>query len=195
MNKKTIIYDTAVSLFASQGYESTTTLQVAREVGVTEPAVFYHFKNKNTLFSTILEKALKIYLNRLEMVALSNRSAFECLEELIKVHFSIVIEEPEYARILLRTCPAKLEDPDSTCTKIYHQVRSALRDAIRVILENGMVSGEFIKVDVGATSNLLIAMINGLMSQQIAALENLEGVEAATIAFCRNALLKHDVAE
>jgi AcrR family transcriptional regulator len=191
VNKKTIIYDTAVSLFASQGYESTTTLQVAREVGITEPAVFYHFKNKNTLFSIVLEKALNIYLNRIEKVTLSDRSAFDCLSDLIKVHFSIVVEEPEYVRILLRACPAKLEDPDSACTKVYRQVRSALRNVIRAILENGMTSAEFIVVDVIATSNLIIAMINGLMSQQIAALDNLEGVEAATIAFCRNALLKH----
>ena len=191
MNKKTIIYDTAVSLFASQGYESTTTLQVAREVGITEPAVFYHFKNKNTLFSIILEKALNIYLNRIEKLVLSDRSAFDCLVDLIKVHFMIVAEEPEYARILLRAFPAKLEDPDNTCTKIYRQVRSALRDAIKVILEAGMTSGEFTDVDVEATSNLIIAMINGLMSLKIAALDNLEGVETATIEFCRNALLKH----
>jgi AcrR family transcriptional regulator len=29
---------------------------------VTEPAVFYHFKSKGALFSTILEKAKKNYL-------------------------------------------------------------------------------------------------------------------------------------
>jgi predicted transcriptional regulator len=44
---KPAIVVTATRLFAAQGYEATTTLQIAREVGVTEPAVFYYFKNKN----------------------------------------------------------------------------------------------------------------------------------------------------
>ena len=130
-------------------------------------------------------------MSKIEEVALSDRNAFDCLVDLIKVHFSIVVEEPEYVRILLRACPAKLEDPDSACTKVYRQVRSALRHSIRMIIETGMASGEFINVEVEATSNLIIAMINGLMNQQIAALDNLDGVEEATLAFCRNALLKH----
>jgi len=36
---------------------------------------------------------------------------------------------------------------------------------------------------------MFIAMINGLMRQQIAAMVKFEGVEAATIEFCRNALV------
>ena len=57
MSKKSTIFKTAVRLFATQGYEATTTLQIAKEVGVTEPAVFYHFRSKNSFFSTVLESA------------------------------------------------------------------------------------------------------------------------------------------
>ena len=92
-------------------------------------------------------------------------------------------------RILLRTCPARLEDPDDTCTRIYRQARSTLKALISGVLEKGIRLDEFRGVDVDATSNMLIAMLNGLMRQQIAEMDTFKGVEAATIGFCRNALI------
>lgn len=119
----------------------------------------------------------------------SAASAFERLEALIRVHFAVVAEEPEFMRILLRTCPARLEDPDSTCIAVYRNARKRLKGRIKIILEEGTAAGEFNPVEIDATANLLIAMLNGLMRQQVAGLDALEGVEAATIVFCRNALV------
>lgn len=179
----------AVRLFAEQGFEATTTLQVAREVGVTEPTVFYHYKNKCNFFSTILEDASQYYFGRLDTIDLSGCIAFECIAAIIRLHFSVVVDEPEYMRILLRTCPARLEDQSHTCTKIYRKARSMLKELIRSALEKGIRTGEFPAVEIDPTSNMLIAMLHGLMHQQIAAMDKLEGVESATIEFCRNALV------
>jgi AcrR family transcriptional regulator len=190
VNRKASIFNTAVRLFAAQGYEATTTLQIAKEVGVTEPAVFYHFQSKNAFFSTVLEAAAKTYLERIDALALDGQTAFESLGERIRIHFAVVAEEPEFMRILLRTCPARLENPESTCSKIYREAKSKLQTILRSILKNGIESGEFVQVDVAATSDLLIAMFNGLMRQQIAGMDGLDAVERGTVAFCRNALLK-----
>ena len=189
MSKKASIFKTAIRLFAAQGYEATTTLQIAREVGVTEPAVFYHFKSKNAFFSTVLEAAAKAYLNRIESLTLDNRTAFESLEALIRIHFSIVVKESEFMRILLRTCPARLEGPESTCAEVYREARSKLKSKLGKILDRGMASGEFVPVDIDATTNMLIALFNGLMRQQVAGMDSLKGVEGATIEFCRKAFV------
>jgi AcrR family transcriptional regulator len=179
----------AIRLFAAQGYDATTTLQISREVGVTEPTIFYHFKNKQHFFNTILEDALSRYLGRLEQLNLSGPTAFGCIEEILRFHFTIVDDEPHYLRILLRTCPSRLNNPDDKCTKFFRQSRFQLKEAIKNILEKGMNSGEFIQIEIDATANVLLAMINGLMRQKLAALDELKGVELATIEFCRNALL------
>ena len=121
MNKRESIFKTGVRLFSAHGFEATTTLQIAREVGVTEPAVFYHFKSKSTFFSTILEQAIRVYIDRIDRLEPSADSAFEQLAALIRAHFAVVAEEPEFMRNLLRTCPARLEDPDSTCVKVYRK--------------------------------------------------------------------------
>lgn len=189
MNKKTIIFKTAIRLFAAQGYEATTTLQIAREVGVTEPAVFYYFKNKQSLFSAILEVAGEIYFKRLDALDFDGCEPIGCLEALISIHFAIVAEKPEPMRILLRTCPARLEDPDNTCTKIYREARSRLKRMLIKILEKGTTSGEFLSVNIDATANVLIGMLSGLMRQQIAGMDAFDNVEQATLGFCRKALV------
>jgi hypothetical protein len=64
VNKKQTIIAKATGRLAAQGHEATTTLQTAREVGATVPAVFYNFKNKQTLYSTVFEDASSMYLKR-----------------------------------------------------------------------------------------------------------------------------------
>ena len=179
----------AIRLFASQGYEATTTLHVAKDVGVTEPSVYYYFKNKVALFSAVLEDASKIYLTGINELKLSGSTAFECIVAIIRFHFSVVADEPQYMRILLRTCPARLKDPEDKCTKIYRETRYQLKDLISNALKKGVNSGEFYELDIDGTSNMLIAMLNGIMRQQMAAMDDFEGVEVATIEFCRNALV------
>jgi AcrR family transcriptional regulator len=192
VNRKESIYRTGLRLFSTQGYEATTTLQIAKAVGVTEPAVFYHFKNKNAFFFTILEKASEFYFRRIDDSRLSAPTAFESLARLLNIHFSVVAENPEYMRILLRECPLRLDNPEGTCTKIYRQARFKLKKALTEILIRGTTSGEFVPVDIDATANMLLAMLNGIMHQKLTAWDNLENVESATIAFCKNALINPD---
>ena len=191
MNTKAAIFKTAIRLFASQGYEATTTLQIAREVGVTEPAVFYHFKNKNTLFSAIIETASAIYLEQLNRLDHTGRTGFDAIEALIRMHFSIVRQAPECMRILLRTCPARFDGRENACIRSYRRGRSRLKRTVMEIIEKGVNQEAFRPVDVAATANMLIALLNGLAQQQIAGLDQLDGVEAATIDFCRMSLLNH----
>jgi AcrR family transcriptional regulator len=58
-NKKQVIIRTAIDLFASQGYNGSTTLQIGETAGVTEPAFFYYFKTKGELFAEIIESIFK----------------------------------------------------------------------------------------------------------------------------------------
>ncbi|WP_319409263.1 TetR/AcrR family transcriptional regulator [uncultured Desulfosarcina sp.] len=64
MNNKVLILATGIRPFAGQSHEATTALHFARDDGVTAPAVFYHSKNKQTVYSTILEDAADRYLKR-----------------------------------------------------------------------------------------------------------------------------------
>ena len=192
MNRKAIhLQDSGTSIRIAQGYEATTTLQIAKEVGVTEPAVFYSLQEQERVcFPLSLKRHPRSISIASTLWSLMLQQPSKSLAALIRIHFSIVVENPEFMRILLRTCPVRVwKTLTSTCTKVYREARSKLKTILEKILEKGEASGEFVRVDINATSNMLIAMFNGIMRQQIAGLDGLNDVGRATIEFCKNALV------
>ncbi|NBD24570.1 TetR/AcrR family transcriptional regulator [Paenibacillus glycinis] len=63
LNRKEQILDAAASLFAESGYYKTTTADVARAVGVTQPYVFHFFKSKESLYLAVLDRAYRRILH------------------------------------------------------------------------------------------------------------------------------------
>lgn len=57
LNRKMQILEAAAALFAESGYYKTTTADVARKVGVTQPYVFHFFKSKEELYLAVLKQA------------------------------------------------------------------------------------------------------------------------------------------
>ena len=81
--KKTIA--AAIKLFAKQGYHGISTLQIAKEAGVSQATVFKYFKTKeDLLYSIIVPVIPKLFLNFLKRIQNTNS-----LEDLI----SYVVED------------------------------------------------------------------------------------------------------
>ncbi len=49
------ILETALDLFIERGYEKTSLREIAERVGVTKPALYYHFASKEKLLETLTE--------------------------------------------------------------------------------------------------------------------------------------------
>ena len=52
------ILETAEKLFLEKGFASTSTTEIAREVGCNQALVHYYFRTKENLFNTIFEQKL-----------------------------------------------------------------------------------------------------------------------------------------
>src|ERR671912_1802582 len=53
------ILKTALKLFAAQGFDATSTRQIAREAGIAEGLIFHYFPTKASLLTAILEDRLE----------------------------------------------------------------------------------------------------------------------------------------
>lgn len=191
LSKRQNIIQAATHLFAEQGFEGTTTLQIAHEADVTEPLIYYHFKGKDELFSHIIETSFKEYFSSLEALEKHTGSQFKRIEALLDFHFQFVEEMPDETYIGVSACPAKLRDPEHICTKNVRLQRDRLKAYLNDCLEKGIKSGEFNQVPVSETVNLLIGMINGLLRQRGLHLEEKEGMRDVTVDFCRRSLVKN----
>ena len=57
MSKKENILNTALELFAKEGFNSVSTKKIADQAGVSEGLIFRHYANKQGLLSAIMERA------------------------------------------------------------------------------------------------------------------------------------------
>jgi len=55
MKTKEIIVQAALKLFLSKGFNETSMNEIAREVGISKPAIYHHFKNKDELVQAIFD--------------------------------------------------------------------------------------------------------------------------------------------
>lgn len=190
MGKRKNLVKTAIRLFADQGYDGTTTLQISREAGVTEPLIYYHFRGKEELFTHILGEAFDTYYARLQSLENDTETEFSKIEKLIRLNQQLVEEMPRRLRLILSACPARIKDPDHICRSKIHSIFNWHYDFLTRSLSRGIETGEFIKIPVEETANLLICLLNGLSRRRSLYMnENGTDIQQATIDFCRRSLL------
>ena len=188
MEKRHAIIESATRLFGSIGFDATTTLEIANEAAVTEPLIYYHFKSKDELFTHSLELAFNEYFARLDKLPKHTPTEFQKIANIIDLHFQIVDDLPEQMRMIVTTCPAKLNDPNKICLKNIKKARQIVVNYISDCLNAGIESGEFRKVPVLPTANMLVALLNGLLRQKVYKFDQTDGVKDATIDFCKRSL-------
>jgi AcrR family transcriptional regulator len=55
--RREAILDVALRVFSSGSYDGTTTAEIAREAGVTEPVIYRHFSSKRALWLACMDEA------------------------------------------------------------------------------------------------------------------------------------------
>jgi TetR/AcrR family transcriptional regulator len=111
------LLEVAADLFARTGYRGTTTAELAKAAGITEPILYRHFDNKLDLFVTLVDEvgrevisgwrhALSGVANparRLEILLANNPATHERGRGVYRVIFQAMAEtegDPEIARSL-----------------------------------------------------------------------------------------------
>lgn len=93
------VLDAAEDLFAEKGYDATSLGDVADEVGIRSPSLYNHFKNKQALYSAVVERLLVKFdgpLMNMLKPPVTTESVFLWLETFVTLHH----ENPNFARLL-----------------------------------------------------------------------------------------------
>ncbi|MGD9017977.1 MAG: TetR/AcrR family transcriptional regulator [Desulfobacterales bacterium] len=190
MGKKKDLINTAIRLFSTQGYDGTTTLQISREAGVTEPLIYYHFKGKEELFTHILSEAFDTYYLRLQSLDHETGTEMSRIEALILLNQQLVEEMPRRLRLILSACPARIKDPEHICHSKMRRVFDWHYGFLTRCLKRGIETGEFVDLPVEETAAILICMLNGFSRRRsLYSKENIRDLRQAAIDFCRRSLL------
>ena len=189
ISKKQKLLKTAARLVAAQGFDGTTTLQIARESGVTEPLIYYHFKGKDDLFTRIIESTFSEYFSRIDSLEGGADGPFEQIRKLIDLQFDIVEDMPDEVHLIASAGPARLSDPTDICAGNVQNYRRRLLAYLTASLSKGIESGKFIPVPLEETATLILTVINGIVRNRDMNEDPSKNMREAAVDFCRRSLL------
>jgi AcrR family transcriptional regulator len=152
------ILATADALFLERGYAGTSVQQIAKRVGITPAALYWHFENKEAIFATVLLDAHVAFIERIESTATASDPSAR-LYQTVHTHVLSQIEGggPGAANTTTFTIAQLMRSmPESTTEAIRgHQLHYL--HFVETILEEGVTAGVF-SVDHAPTT--AFALIN-----------------------------------
>ncbi|WP_307796463.1 TetR/AcrR family transcriptional regulator [Actinomadura barringtoniae] len=94
----------AVELFNRRGYDATSMGDLAKELGLTKPAIYHHFRSKEELLEAALDDALDELTAVVEEAAQSTEgaSAYERLREVVRRSVEVLAAHQPSVTLLLR---------------------------------------------------------------------------------------------
>ena len=184
--KKNNIIEAATYFFATQGFDGTTTKAISDQAGVTEPLLYYHFSGKDEIYTTILAAAFTNYSNALKELKKDTKTAFEKIENLLSLHFDLVKKIPHEMSLVVSPKPSKLNDPEDVYGKHNKNHRKWLKSYLTRCLKKGVADGDFQKIPVKETANLLMMVISAILQKKD--YQNTQAMRQATLDFWRKNL-------
>ncbi|MCI5851656.1 MAG: TetR/AcrR family transcriptional regulator [Sutterellaceae bacterium] len=101
-NRNTFIL-AAKPLFAARGFEGVTMRDIANRLGVTQAALYYHFRSKSELYLAVLEKAAAGPIQKIREAAGEKSSPSERMRAGILALLREFARDADLSRLLMRT--------------------------------------------------------------------------------------------
>lgn len=160
------ILETAIRLFSTQGYVTTSLSQVAKEAQVSKALIFWHFENKETLFRTVIQRALEPYfINVLD--DLEGLSEPDQLVRLAEEYYDFVSANLDSVRFLLGLVVREDQGAPEDVVGHMHELSGVYEKLLADVIESGQQAGAIREdVDPRLEAALLMSALHGVVVQQ-----------------------------
>lgn len=99
--KKGAILKTSLELFASRGYDAVSVRDIAKAAGVSEAALYKHFKGKEDMALYIFSAIISEYTRQLEQIEARDDEAVNKLCHIVELTYNLYREHPNEIRFAL----------------------------------------------------------------------------------------------
>jgi AcrR family transcriptional regulator len=149
----------AQELFLEEGLEGFSMRKVAERVGVSAPAIYRHYVNKDELLNEVITEGLKILESYLEP-ALEADTPLQRLEQLVNRFLDFALEQPQTFECAFMV---RSQSIDRINEELARHNWSTFQLAVEQVAEC-MARGEFKQGDPVETSIMLWAEAHGLIT-------------------------------
>ena len=147
---------TAKSLFIQYGYHGLAMRQISEAVGVSKPALYYHFKDKEELFIAILSSNLNEIEHAIDLI---QSRQISCSEQIV-LFVEYVLNQPAEERAIIRLGSQEMGQLSATArqkfNKTYHD---QFIGKLQNIFQDGVAKGEFQPIDPAVATWALLGIM------------------------------------
>ncbi|MCQ4121604.1 TetR/AcrR family transcriptional regulator [Rhodococcus tibetensis] len=155
----TPILEQALDLFNENGYHGTTVRQIARRVGVTVPALYYHHESKEAILVALFELQMRELNDRAEAAA-CDAGADDVVAQFSNVVEAIVLYMTHRVRHVCLDTELRHVSADSRSR--YAATRKRLELMVIDLVTEGVATGEFHATHVAETARALLGMCQSI---------------------------------
>ena len=162
-NRKQQILQCLADMLESSPGERITTALLAKEVGVSEAALYRHFPSKAKMFEGLIEFIEETIFTRVNLILTEKNSSIDRCEQILFLMLSFSEKNPGMSRILVGDALAgETERLRSRVAQFYQRLETQIKQIIREaeIRENLRST-----IEAGASANLLLALADGKITQ------------------------------
>jgi AcrR family transcriptional regulator len=179
------ILDTSAKLFSQQGYKEVSIRDIAQACGMTNAALYYHFRNKEDLFLAMLQRDHEKTLAALREAANGPGDLREDLKRLVAQYADIACKRRQSFQTLRRDLN-NVEDVRGH--KLFAEMRSSVLRPLEERLAQAQAAGEIQAGDTRFYARLLHGLIVGLTFEGTPRKAPAQEVEAAVDVFLRGVM-------
>ncbi len=97
--RKDTILDAARTLLLERGFTGTTTKQIAEQCELSEATIFFYFKSKDEIYTSLLFEGIEFWHHGLAKIAATDLTPKDTLTRLWKFFARVQKEHPEYYQL------------------------------------------------------------------------------------------------
>jgi len=147
------IYQAGLELIQEEGWDAFKTENIAERVGVSRSVLYNYFKNKEDLAHCIIETSMEEFTQRMEKLIKAPGTAESRLRKMAQIMVDDFLSHRELYGFFIENIP--LPTPKKKHTDFFTW-RNRRDEIFVTILNEGVLSGEFVCDSVGASALLLM---------------------------------------
>jgi AcrR family transcriptional regulator len=144
------------------GSEHVTVRNMAKEVGISEAAIYRHFKSKTEILSFLADSVADGLLHDIDTAGSVGFTSLDIIDEILRTHLSRIEQKRGLSFLVLAEI---ISFGNKSLNKKVSDNIQIYVDRLRLLLSDGVRAGLIRQdVDLGAAALLLFGMIQGLVN-------------------------------
>jgi len=165
MTRKQAILQAATRLFSEKGFKDTSMSKLSKITGVAQGTIFYHFKNKEELFISILEDFRKSIINEIDRYTKENKfdTGLDMIEGAVAFYLYLAGAMEDRFLLLHRHEAYEFSKINPVCRDLLEFIYSCLINIFEQAILLGQKDGTIADVPAKKIALIIFTMVDGVV--------------------------------